>query len=76
MKPTQLILFFATVGLSLAAGCPFAKFAKAGGDGAPELDHDKLGELLAKMKEYAPHGDASSNTEDFASWHPDLKAEL
>ena len=76
MKLTQLVLLFTTVGLSLASGCPFAKFAKAGSDGAPEVDHDKLGELLAKMKEYTQHDDASLDVEDFASRHPDLKAEL
>lgn len=43
-----------TVGLSFASTCPFAKFAKTGDNGVPELDHEKLNNFVAKMKEYAP----------------------
>lgn len=76
MKPMQLLLLLATASVSLAAGCPFAKFAKAGGNGPPELDHEKLGELYAQMKKYTPHEGASFDTEDSTFRHPEIKNEL
>ncbi|KAJ5155338.1 hypothetical protein N7492_008141 [Penicillium capsulatum] len=54
-----LFLFLAAVSLSAAANCPFAKFAKTGADGVPELDHDKVNAFVAKMKKFAPE-DASA----------------
>ncbi|KAK9847986.1 hypothetical protein MYU51_017301 [Penicillium brevicompactum] len=50
MKPMQLVLLLATASVSLAAGCPFAKFAKAGGNGPPELDHEKLAKSSLRVK--------------------------
>lgn len=76
MRPIQLVLLLAAASVSLAAGCPFAKFAKAGGNGVPELDHDKLGELFAQMKKYTPHEGDSPDTEDSTFRHPEIKNEL
>lgn len=76
MRPIQLVLLLAAASVSLAAGCPFAKFAKAGGNGVPELDHDKLGELFAQMKKYTPHEGDSLDAEDSTFRHPEIKNEL
>lgn len=75
MNPRQLILLLAAATLSLAAGCPFAKFAKAG-DGVPELDHDKLSAFIAKMKEYAPQEGYSLGGEAPDSRQTDFRSEL
>jgi hypothetical protein len=54
MNLWQPILLLAVTSLSVAGNCPFAKFAKAGHGGVPELDHEKLNDFVAKMKQYAP----------------------
>lgn len=54
----QLILVLVAASFSVAGNCPFAKFAKPGADGVPELDHDKVNAFVEKMKKFAPE-DAS-----------------
>lgn len=61
MDLRQLIFLLAVAPLSIAAGCPFAKFAKAGGEGSvPEIDHAKLNDFVAQMKKYAPHDEPNA----------------
>lgn len=54
MNKKTLLIILAAAGFSFAAQCPFAKFAKAGNNGLPELDHEKLNDFVAKMKQFAP----------------------
>ncbi|KAJ5289021.1 hypothetical protein N7478_002051 [Penicillium angulare] len=54
MNLQYLFVFLAAAGVSFAAQCPFAKFAKAGDNGVPEIDHEKLGDFVAKMKQLSP----------------------
>lgn len=54
MNLQHLFIFLAAASVSIAAQCPFAKFAKAGDNGIPEVDHEKLGDFITKMKQLAP----------------------
>lgn len=81
MNLRQPILLLAVASLSVAANCPFAKFAKPGHGGVPELDHEKLNDLVAKMKQYAPEesaplADKLRSAVDAASQQSDVKDDL
>ncbi|KAJ5104594.1 hypothetical protein NUU61_001941 [Penicillium alfredii] len=81
MNLLHTVILLALASLSLAGNCPFAKFAKPGEKGVPQLDHEKLGAFVAKMKELAPE-QAEGLTEKFqsafdsASQHPHVKHDL
>jgi hypothetical protein len=70
MNLWQPILLLAVASLSVASNCPFAKFAKAGHGGVPELDHEKLNDFVAKMKQYAPEGAAPLEEKLRAAFDP------
>lgn len=88
MNLLQLILLLAFATLSIAEGCPFAKFAKPGKNGVPELDQEKVSQFVAKMKEIAPKEGSNLPDDgtklfeklhagfDFASHHPEAKVDL
>ena len=70
MNLRQLILLLTAASLSFAAKCPFAKFAKPGAGGLPEVDHEKLGEFVAKMKEYSPNEGSALEEQLQSSFDP------
>ncbi|KAJ5648443.1 hypothetical protein N7490_004815 [Penicillium lividum] len=52
----RFISLLALASLSIATGCPFAQLRKdaAAGD-IPELSNEKLAEMLAKIRKFAPN---------------------
>lgn len=72
----RIILSLLAVGLSIASTCPFAAITKQNPDtGIPELDHNRLDEVLAKIKQHSPDGELPFDKDRILAYHAAHKDE-